>query len=248
MRARIHSFDGSARRAMSRASATPRRVAAIAPRRASTRNRGNAPRAARWESLDVIHLLVFDLDDPTREALYTHSRRTATRARNAFVCFERASDARRAAMAVSERARAVPAVDAAPPAALKLLAQMAGYDVEFVEEGGRFDAPTTIVDEGATIGREDFAVSAAALAAYLTGDEDEGEGEGETRATRDARARAAATMRDALRAPAKRVRDAAASSASMPVAGGRAFMFGAAAAMRAVARAARDRAARDARE
>ena len=248
MRARIHSFDGSARRAMSRASATPRRVAAIAPRRASTRNRGNAPRAARWESLDVIHLLVFDLDDPTREALYTHSRRTATRARNAFVCFERASDARRAAMAVSERARAVPAVDAAPPAALRLLAASAGYDVEFVPAGGAFEAPATIVDEGEAIDGEDFAVSARALAAYLSGDEPLDEDAFETRVLNDARARAASAMRDALKSPAKRVRDAAASSASMPVAGGRAFMFGAAAAMRAVARAARDRAARDARE
>ena len=238
--------------------ATPR---AIVARRAPSRRRARGRRSARatrrdgdaraaWESLDAIHLLVFDLDDPEREAVYTTSRRTATRATNAFVCFESAEDALRAAMAVSEVARDMPAVDAAPPAALALLATSAGYDVEFVERGGKFEVPTTIVDEGATVGGEDFAVSAAALAAYLTGreDEDEDEDEDETRAVRDARARAASTMRDALRAPAKRVRDAAASSASLPVAGGRTFIFGARAALSAVARAARVRAARDARE
>ena len=229
-----------ARRAPSRHSARRRRSAR------ATRRDGDA--RAAWESLDAIHLLVFDLDDPEREAVYTTSRRTATRATNAFVCFESAEDALRAAMAVSEVARDMPAVDAAPPAALALLATSAGYDVEFVERGGKFEVPTTIVDEGATVGGEDFAVSAAALAAYLTGREDEDEDEDETRAVRDARARAASTMRDALRAPAKRVRDAAASSASLPVAGGRTFIFGARAALSAVARAARVRAARDARE
>jgi len=229
-----------ARRAPSRRGARGRRSAR------ATRRDGDA--RAAWESLDAIHLLVFDLDDPEREAVYTTSRRTATRATNAFVCFESAEDALRAAMAVSEVARDMPAVDAAPPAALALLATSAGYDVEFVERGGKFEVPTTIVDEGATVGGEDFAVSAAALAAYLTGREDEDEDEDETRAVRDARARAASTMRDALRAPAKRVRDAAASSASLPVAGGRTFIFGARAALSAVARAARVRAARDARE
>ena len=196
-----------ARRAPSRHSARGRRSAR------ATRRDGDA--RAAWESLDAIHLLVFDLDDPEREAVYTTSRRTATRATNAFVCFESAEDALRAAMAVSEVARDMPAVDAAPPAALALLATSAGYDVEFVERGGKFEVPTTIVDEGATVGGEDFAVSAAALAAYLTGreDEDEDEDEDETRAVRDARARAASTCatrcarrRSACATPRRRAR------------------------------------------
>ena len=162
------------------------------------------------------------------------------------------SDARRAAMAVSERARAdMPAVDAAPPAALAAARRRARGTTSSSSRAGerKFEAPATIVDEGAAVEGEDFAVSARGVGGVSERRRTARRRRSTRRASvRDARARAASAMRDALRAPAKRVRDAAASSASLPVAGGRTFIFGAAAALRAVARAARDRAARDARE
>ena len=241
--------------------ATPR---AIVARRAPSRHGARGRRSARatrrdgdaraaWESLDAIHLLVFDLDDPEREAVYTTSRRTATRATNAFVCFESAEDALRAAMAVSERARAdMPAVDAAPPAALRAARRRARGTTSSSSRAGerKFEAPATIVDEGAAVGGEDFAVSARGVGGVSERRREAARRRRSTRraSVRDARARAASAMRDALRAPAKRVRDAAASSASLPVAGGRAFMFGASGgAARRRARGARQSRARRAR-
>ena len=200
--------------------------------------------SGRWEELEQIYLCVFDLDDPEREAIYTTSRRDGDHAVNAFVCFETLEDALRAAMAISEVARDMPAVDSAPPAALTLLSMSAGYDVEFVPRGAPFEVPSTIIDETTTIGRDDLALSADDLAAYLSGggrasSADDESVEDDEESLRSARAEAAMAMRDALRAPVRRVRDATASSARAPVAGARTYIFGAKSAVAAILAAAR---------
>lgn len=204
--------------------------------------------SGRWEELEQIYLCVFDLDDPEREAIYTTSRRDDDRAVNAFVCFETMDDALRAAMAISEVARDMPAVDSAPPAALTLLSMSAGYEVEFVPRGAPFEVPSTIIDETTTIGRDDLAMSADDLAAYLSGggraaSADDESVEDDAESLRSARAEAAMAMRDALRAPARRVRDATASSARAPVAGARTYIFSAKSAVAAILAAARAKSA-----
>ena len=203
--------------------------------------------SGRWEELEQIYLCVFDLDDPEREAIYTTSRRDDDRAVNAFVCFETMDDALRAAMAISEVARDMPAVDSAPPAALTLLSMSAGYEVEFVPRGAPFEVPSTIIDETTTIGRDDLAMSADDLAAYLSGGRaasaDDESVEDDAESIRSARAEAAMAMRDALRAPARRVRDATASSARAPVAGARTYIFSAKSAVASILAAARAKSA-----
>jgi len=201
-----------------------------------------------WLSRDRVYILVYDLDTP-REAIYTTSSRTSTRATNAFVVFESMRDAVCAAMALSEATREMPAVDEVPPAVMALLRESAGYDVEYMRTGTAFRVPDVIVDEGAEVGEgvDDaaarvLAISADDLAAYVStstsatsrADEDEMRIE-------SARANAARVMRDALRAPVIAVRDAAKNASDAPVHGAKIYVSNAKAAMRAMLEAARRR-------
>lgn len=185
-----------------------------------------------WEALEQVYLLVFDLDTP-REAIFTTSARSSDAATNAFVVFESMEEALRCAMRVSEVARDMPAVDSAPPAAVRLLCAASGYEVEFVraEDGDGFDVPEVIVDEGETLdGDGALAMSAADLEAYLGGRSTkkeivkEKEEEDDPARVDEARTIAARAVRDALRAPVTRVRDATRETAGLARAGARVYV------------------------
>ena len=207
-------------------------------------------------TLERVFILVFDMDTE-REAIYTTSSRTPTRATNAFVVFETLLDAVRAAMALSEVTREMPVVDEVPPAVVSLLRESAAYDVEFVRENGEFRVPEVIIDEGATVVRDAdgeravearaLAMSAEDLAAYVSTSkarvvvEDEDEDDDEAR-IEAARTNAARVMRDALRAPVIAVRDAAKSASDAPVRGAKIYVSAAKSAMRAMVDVARRRA------
>jgi len=188
-----------------------------------------------WEALQQVYLLVFDLDTP-REAIFTTSARSSDTATNAFVVFESMEEALRCAMRVSEVARDMPAVDSAPPAAVRLLCAASGYEVEFVRagDGDGFEVPEVIVDEGKILDADvdddgALAMSAADLEAYLGGratkNEIVKEEEEEDPARVDeARTIAARAVRDALLAPVTRVRDATRETAGLARAGARVYV------------------------
>jgi hypothetical protein len=233
-----------ATRVSTRSTRAPRRVYfSVNPRRrsgaqATSDDGGNGVNddSASWEALQQVYLLVFDLDTP-REAIFTTSARSSDVATNAFVVFESMEEALRCAMRVSEVARDMPAVDSAPPAAVRLLCAASGYEVEFVRAGAGdgFEVPEVIMDEGETLDADvdadgALAMSAADLEVYLGGrptsaTNNEIIEEEEDRARVDeARTVAARAVRDALRAPVTRVRDATRETAGLARAGARVYV------------------------
>ncbi|CEF99461.1 unnamed product [Ostreococcus tauri] len=201
----------------------------------------------------AVYVLVFDLDEPTESLYATSSRSSEGIPLNAFVAFEDMGEAVRAAIAVGEVASGgVPVVESAPPAAIRLLADLAGFDVEYVRKGDVFDVPEVLVEDASSgVDEEELKVSASELAKYLASGETESSADAMTcdagdvpdedrepseHAIATARANAARSMRDALLAPARRVRDASAATARLPSVGSRTVVAGLGAAMRAFAR------------
>lgn len=157
---------------------------------------------AWWKSRELLHVVVFDLDEPTEALLTVSTRHRGEEApENAIVAFDAEEDALRCADTLKERmVDADVSVEGCPPLALTFLCESIGCRCEVVPSGIPWSVPETLVDTRAwedVSERDVLSVSSSDLEAFLSDpipEETHGTEEDETSARREAAAR----VRDVL--------------------------------------------------
>lgn len=157
---------------------------------------------AWWKSRELLHVVVFDLDEPTEALLTVSTRHRGEEApENAIVAFDAKEDALRCADTLKGRMMdANVSVEGCSPLALTFLCESIGCQCEVVPHGIPWSVPETLVDTRAwkdASERDVLSVSKRDLEAFLSDPMQEDASEEEEDAM-SARKEAATRVRDVL--------------------------------------------------